>query len=314
MSGWHRWLGIALVACACGHPASPPPPSNQLPPPVKPAPADDALLAWPVAPFTRLQAAEVNGCDLAKLAEARYPKAMTLDALPIAFAPHGACDEATLAAACGYRLGDNEPPAPCLAAYRHAVTANPAFAFAGEIISPYFGKVALVAAPPATRRPLTSVTLDYEWGGLGDAVKWTLSARDLPTTPAITITGPNGKPATWSGAVSAAVTGLGTALRGFLPIPQPLHAIDCTDNDPEWTATLTFDDGSKLELTTNGSNMLRLGGPWQTTIGGVTYLQLSPDFVRAVAKLVETLGLAIGHPAGAMCRGYNLQSKVLSGP
>jgi hypothetical protein len=36
-------------------------------------------------------------------------------------------------------------------------------------------------------------------------------------------------------------------------------------------------------------------------------LQLAPDFTRAIAKLVKTLDLAIGEPAGEMCRGYDLQ-------
>ena len=70
-------------------------------------------------------------------------------------------------------------------------------------------------------------------------------------------------------------------------------------------------DGSKLELTTNGSNLIGLGGPWQTTIGGVTYMQLSPDFVFAIANLVKVLDLAIGEPMGAMCRGYDIQREVL---
>jgi hypothetical protein len=48
------------------------------------------------------------------------------------------------------------------------------------------------------------------------------------------------------------------------------------------------------------------------TIGGVTYLQLAPDFTRAIARLVKALDLPIGEPAGEMCRGYDIQGAVLT--
>jgi hypothetical protein len=131
--------------------------------------------------------------------------------------------------------------------------------------------------------------------------------------PGIEVTGPNAKTgATWSADIGAGIAGLGHALMSFLPISKPLHAIDCTDNYPKWTATLTFDDGNQLELSTYRSNLLGLGGPWQMTIGGVTYLQLAPDFPRAIARLVKTLDLSIGEPAREMCRGYDVQGAVLT--
>ena len=316
MSVQSRVLCALVVVIACGHPASPPPPSNRPAGPPAPAvaPAGDAVLGWPVARFTPVQIAEVKSCDTEKLASARYPKTMALAAMPGAFAPATACDQATLAAACGARVGDDEDvPAPCLTAYRAAVKANPAFAFARGLIGAYFGKVAIVAAPPATRRPLASVVLAYTWGGLGDAVEWTITAKDLASKPAIAVTGKSAKKAAWSPEIAADVAGLATALTSFLPIPKLLAAVDCTDNYPEWTATFTFDDGSKLELTTNGSNLLGLGGPWQTTIAGVTYLQLGPDLVRAIVKLIKALDLPIGEPMGQMCRGYDLQREVFGG-
>jgi hypothetical protein len=112
--------------------------------------------------------------------------------------------------------------------------------------------------------------------------------------------------------LGAKVAAMGASLDSFLPIPQPLEAIDCTDNYPQWTATLAFDDGETLELSTHRSNLIGLGGPWQITSGGVTYLQLGPGFTRAVAQLVTTLGLPIGEPEGEMCRGYDLAGAVLA--
>jgi hypothetical protein len=309
-------LVVLAAIVACGHPSPPPPQPINHPPPnpagTPPAPSGDAVLAWPVAPFTAAQIAEVKSCDIGKLAPARYPKAMAVDALAGAFARHGTCDDATFAAACAAHVGDGTLPAACLDAYRAAVKANPAFAFHDDVTGGYFGKLAIVAPPPVAAHALASVVIAYEWGGLGTPVKWTITAKDLASHPTLDITGPNAKPGTWSTEVAANIAALGTSLASFLPIKKPLNAIDCTDNYPEWTATLAFDDGTKLELTTERSNLIGLGGPWQTTIGGVTYLQLSPDFVRAIAKLVKALGLPIGEPQGEMCRGYDLQAEALA--
>ena len=278
-----------------------------------PHPTVDTVLAWPVAPFTPSQIAEVTSCDVRKLADARYPKDLAADALAGAFTPHGTCDEVALAAACAARVKHAALPVSCLDAYRTAIKANPAFAFASGLVGGYFGKVALVAAPPFAGHALENVVIAYKWGGLGQPVEWTLTAREIASHPAIAVTGPNAKPgAAWSPAVGAGIAGLGQALTSFLPIAKPLQAIDCTDNYPEWTASLTFDDGTKLELSTHNSNLLGLGGPWQMTIGGQTYLQLAPDFTRAIAELIKALDLPIGEPAGEMCRGYDLQAAVLT--
>jgi hypothetical protein len=303
------WITVwAIAACGGASPTPAPLPTNH---PVAPPPptTSDAVLAWPVAPFTATQVTEVKGCDTDKLGETRYPKTLGIDGLAGAYAVKGACDQATLAAACAARMKEEGAPSPtCLAAYRATLQANPAFAFANGLAGGYFGKVASVAPPPVAQRKLTRVAITYAWSGLGTGVKWTVAAHDLATTPAIDITG--GKPVAWSPDVATAVTRLGSSLHSFLPIGKPLEAIDCTDNYPDWTATLGFDDGTQLELFTKGSNLLGLGGPWQTTLGGVTYLQLGPDFTLAIAKLVKALGLAIGEPQGEFCRGFDLQAAV----
>jgi hypothetical protein len=317
-----RWLAVAVASCACGGPARPAavtihraPPHTTPPAIVHVArPARDEPLAWPVAPFTASQAAEVKRCDVEKLASARYPKGTTLGELAGAYAPKDTCDQAVLAAACAARMEKSASPAPqCIEAYRATLSANPAFAFSNAVVDGYFGRVTVVAALPNAARALTSLTLEYGWGGLGTAVKWSLEASDLASHPALAVKGATGK-TTWTPALAARVAALGTSLGSFLPIPKPIRAINCTDNYPEWTAKLAFDDGSKLDLTTNGSNLIGLGGPWQTTIGGHTYLQLAPDFAVAIGKLVQALGLPIGEPMGETCMGYDIQANVLGPP
>lgn len=318
------WLGIAFVV-ACGHPApavTEPPANHPRPSPAAASPAIDELpaslvgpavdpvLAWPVAPFAPGQLAEVKACDVEKLAAARYPQPMTLDDLAKASAAKTTCDQAVLASACAARLkSDAEAPAACLNGLRAVLRANPAFAFVQNLAGAYLGRVVLVAPPPASARALTSVRIVYRWGGLGTPVNWTVAAKELVTTPKLDVTGrPN---AVWSPDVAAAVSGLGHALTDLLPIRNRISAIACTDNNPAWTVTLAFDDGSKLDLTTEGSNLIGLGGPWQTTIDGVVYLQLAPEFGRAMEKLVKVLALPIGQPAGMFCFGFDLQAAVL---
>ncbi len=294
---------LALTIAACTRAAPPDKPlANKpavAPAPARPAPPG-AVLAWPVARFTAAQIAEVKSCDADKAAKQQYPDSTEL---PAASSLHGACELATLASACAARLGKAEPTQACIDAYAAAVKANPAFAFAGSLVGHYFGKLALVAPPPAARRALVAVKLDYSWSGMGTAVAWTLTARG----GYVHVTGATAKTTD----VHDKLAALGSALDSFLPIPGPLEAVNCYDNYPEWTATLEYDDGTKLELSTHRSNLIGLGGPWQLTLDGVTYLQLGPQLPRAVGGLVEALGLPLGQPAAATCHGYDLESEVL---
>jgi hypothetical protein len=310
-------LGVAVTLTAGGaaalwgrRDASPPAARGQgasppTPPPAAPDPApSDGALAWPVAPYTAAQVAEARGCHVVALAAARYPAALPVALLPIAFAPRTACEHATLASACAARIkGDASPPPACVDAYVAAVRANPAFAFIGNLPGGYFGATPLVAPPPGAGRPVVAVTVAYTWGGYGEPVAWIASVRDATTTPTIAITGATARPAA---DLVAKVATLGTSLDSLLPIPAPLRATSCTDNEPDWTVTLEFAGGGRLVLFTHGSNLLHLGGPWQATIDGATYLQLAPSFMTAVAHLAKALDLPLGEPAGMTCGGYDL--------
>jgi hypothetical protein len=318
--------GLVIVVAACGAPTPPATPPPAPPKQIANAPAADAaitaepappptgdpVLAWPVAPFTAAQVAEVKACDVDKLADSRYPKTIAIDALAGSFASKTTCDAAVLAAACAGRLEDDAPaPAPCLDAYRTAIKANAAFIYAGGLMGGYFGKVTQVAAPPIAAHALASVKLDYKWDGLGTGVAWTLNVDALATKPAMRVTGATVKLPAWSPEIGADIAALGHALASFVPLAKPLKAINCYDNYPDWTITLVFDDGSKLELVTNGSNLLGLGGPWQTTIGGVTYMQASPDLVKAVHAIIKVLAMPLGEPEAMTCHGFDLQKAAL---
>lgn len=303
-----RYTWLVVAACG-GKPAPAPTPApvvaNQPPATAEPkaSPAGDAVLAWPVAPFAKAQADEALACDAGKLAGERYPAGMAIDGLALAYAPRNACDQAALAAGCATRLEHKDPPPACLDAYRAAVRGNPAFVVKGVLLGGYFGKLSVVTPPPIAAHALSEVALDYKWTGLGDEVTWKLAIKGGKATL-------DGKPKD-SPDLPALVKDLGGSLDSFVPMPGPLEAIDCTDNYPEWSATLTFDDGEKLEMSTHRSNLLGLGGPWQLTIDKITYVQLSPGFTRAVGKLVKALALPIGQPAGMTCRGFDLEEAIL---
>ena len=313
----HKLLVAFGFAAACTHQAPPEssvaktPAPAPAPAPAKAAPvkaAPDALLAWPVPRFTAAQIAEVKSCGAKERAVQVYPETVALDALPAASSLHGACDEATLAVACSKRLGSSDPPQACLDAYAQAVTANPAFAFADGLVGRYFGKLALVAPPPIALHPLIGLTLEYKWTGLGTERAWRVEIRDAATKPHVTITGATAKADV---DVRDKVEAFGSALGSFLPIPQPIEAIHCTDSYPEWTATLELEGGGKLELANHRSDLIAIGGPFQMTIGGVTYLQLGPQLTLVVADLVEALGLPLGAPTATTCSHYDFEAAVL---
>jgi len=279
------------------------------PPVVAPQPAGPALLAFPVSPFTKDQVAEVKRCDVEKRAPKLHVKSVTLDALATA-KPKDICDQATLAEACAERLKDDaDPPKHCIAAYSAAIKANPAFAFAGNITAAFFDKLALVDPPAAAKKPLVAATIHYNWSGMGDGVDWTLTVKDANKSPSVSVTGAKAKQAPADFAAKLAT--MGAAVQNMLPVPGPIEAVNCFDNYPDWTATLEYDGGGKLELATHNSNLLGLGGPWQLTVGNVTYLQLGPQMVRAMADIMKALDLPAGEPMAMTCSGFDLEAAVL---
>lgn len=326
MSRYTGWvLGIAWISAACSREplerVQPPPEPVTVPgaksvtnvsptPAPVPTPGSNALFAWPLPPFTAAQISDATGCGLASNVAARYPKALKPEALAGAFASKTTCDNATLAAACAERVDENtEPPATCVEAFRQAVRANPAYVGIGGLTD-YIGKVAVVD-PPVAGHAIVRVAIDYTWRGLGDAVEWHLRVSDLTTAPKLDATGPNAGGKRDAHAVGTRAEALAKALGSFVPIPAVVNAEPCTDNSPDWKATLEFDNGSRLELATHGSNVIGMGGPWQTFIDGVTYMQLAPDLATAMRDLVKDAALPLGHPMGMTCGGFDLTSAVL---
>lgn len=308
-----------LLLLGCVHPAPPTagslgaatptaPPESAAATPTDPTPATVSdpiaapesgarsyLYAWPPPSPTSAQIEAVRTCAPLTTAQSRYPQTLGLDGL-LAQPAHGACDQAVFAAACVVRLGDDQdPPAPCLDAWREAVRENPAFAHEAVLGFTYTPYVPTFAPPPTG--PVQKLVVDYGWSGLGTGVKWTLTVEDG-------VAHAKGDGAI-SGPPQVDLAELGASFANFTPIPAKASLVNCYDNYPSWTATVTFTSGEELHLTTAG-NLWGVGGPWQLEHDGTFFLQLDGALVRAIAGMAYGLGLPFGQPMGMYCPGIDI--------
>jgi hypothetical protein len=252
-------------------------------------------------------------CDLEKLPADRYPQKLAISDLESSYGPTSACDWAVLAVAFSERTQDkDELPEKALQAFRRAVAGNAALAFRKELMGRgYFSAKSLVKAPPFSSQPITQVYIELAWGGGIGVPTYNINYN-------VTITGAESSRPVVSGSletkgetpVKRALTGtvaaslvqaLGPALTDLLPIKRQFTLTPCTDNYPDWKVSLTFKDGATLKLTTNKSNFLFAGGPWQTEIDQQVYVQYSAEFLVALRKITDALGLPASETGAMFC-------------
>lgn len=259
-------------------------------------------LPWPVPLPGSTQVSEARACDTKALLQERYPDSIPTGQLTDTYAVQTACDWAVLAVAWAQRTAEEEPLPPAAQnALAQALARNPALAFATPVLYTYYG-TPTVQAPPLVQRRLVHARVHYVWSGLGDAVWYDIEVAALPTGTLATGS-VQGRPFRGH-PPEERVQALGTALTDLLPIAKPLPKITtCYDTYPEWEVTLTYEDGTRVGLTTNGSNAIQSGGPWQVEFGGQKYMQYSIAFLRAWADLADEMGLPWGRPAATTCVG-----------
>lgn len=275
---------------------------------------------WPITPLTAAQIEEVSKCQFEELAAKRYPDNILSAKLPDVFSPVSACDWAVLAMAYAERSSEDDTvPEPAKAAFREAISRNYGFAVTTPLVYTYFGEFSLVEVPPFVKQEITAVKIDYTWLGLAgsgepDAFSYSVRVRIEPAhKPIVSVTvmpesfDPN---LSLEGLDKGKVQALGPALTDLLPTESQFEYIVCTDNYPDWSVSLTFKDGTQLDLTTNRSNFLFIGGPWQTKIDDQNYFQFSSGFAKAIIDLFEALGLPFGSPAAMFCAGETLFEKA----
>ena len=269
---------------------------------------------WPIAPLTAAQIEEVSNCALEELAAERYSDNILIAELPDAFSPVSACDWAVLATAYAERISEDDPlPEPAKEAFLEAISRNYGFAVTAPLFYTYFGEFSLVELPPLVQQEVTTVKMDYTWVGEGDPVNYSVRIEQADTKPVVSATiMPESFAANLDleGLEKGKVQALGLALTDLLPIESQFEYVVCTDNYPDWSISLTFKDGTQLDLTNNESNFLFIGGPWQTKIDDQNYFQFSFAFAQAIFDLCKALGLPFGSPGGMYCGGDTLFEKA----
>ncbi|MCB9450857.1 MAG: hypothetical protein H6672_05425 [Anaerolineaceae bacterium] len=272
--------------------------------------------SWPVAAPDAAAIDAAYACFLDSFPAERYPESLGIDELEAAFAPETACDWAVLAVAVAQRAGDGDMPEIGKTAFATAVGENPALAFRLPLLIPYYGALPLVE-PPFADQPLVTVNIHYGWAGMGEAVSYTLlinNGDDQPTVSGKLTLGSgmvfSATPETPEGPRDSEITGsvtveqvqsLGAALTDLMPIGQQFSWEPCWDTYPDWVVTLTFADGATITMQTNGSNIIRVGGPWQVNIDGQDYMQYSSAFVLALLDMTDALELPLGQPMASGC-------------
>jgi hypothetical protein len=258
-------------------------------------------LNWPMQPMTDVEVEEARNCDIEAFASERYSDSLGVEELSSKYAPKNACDWAVLAYACADRAnGDSTMPETCLGAFREMVGDNPAFVFRNQIFLYYFGSAVVVKPPPVSQLAVTKLRVEYSWFGLGDSVEYTIDITQADSAPQVNIE-PSRPFSASPEEIREIIQSMPAALTDLLPVNSPLAMTVCFDNYPSWQVSLTFEDQTVLSLTNNESNMLTAGGPWQTVIEEQNYIQFSAEFLIALDKLIQRLGLEYGQPAGMYC-------------
>lgn len=270
---------------------------------------------WGLESLSDEQVDEVNNCDIEQLAEDRYPKKEKSDDLIYLFDPKTPCDWAVLAYAYVDRTDENEQLSDIAKnTFAQAISGNPGFVFSEPLFYRFFFDVfPIVKQPPLFEQEITKVKIQYSWSGIGDPVRFIVDIRKADTNPVVSVT--DYEPATVSQNLNKVVDkvlvqNLGKVFSNLLPIKSQFSLIPCYDNNPDWTVTITLKDSTSVTIKTNASNMIFIGGPWQTNIAGQDYIQFSIGFIAALDSLIQEIGLPYGQPAAMSCASESVLDKA----
>ncbi len=266
----------------------------------------DYPLDFPVPELTDAQLKEARACDLQAKAASTVSKPT-------------ACQLAQRALALAKTRGDNSKPDDKELELIKQITAlNPALLLRLDMIVQYFGAIPLIAPPDFATKPITKLTLKYTFSGLGASVDYDITIANADKSPVVAgkiktdssfesdNTKPTATPVPLPKTVDVGVVqAFGSALSDFLPIQTQFSSTPCWDYYPDWTIELTFADKTTLTLVTKDSNVVGVGGPWQTEIDGKFYMQYSASLQVAIGDLFKALDLKFGETAAMGCGGIN---------
>lgn len=263
-------------------------------------------LRKPVLSLSDEQIKQVRECDVEKLATERYPETNKSDDLIYLLTPESSCDWASLAYAYAVRLKEDEKmPDIAKNAFGKAIADNIGFALSTPLFYRYYyDNFTIVESPDIFEQDIVKAQIVYKWGGMGDQVEYTIDIKQADTDPIVTLK--NYTPSSLKESAKKKVSKdmvqvIGKSLINLIPIDSQFSLTTCYDNYPDWTTTLTLKDGTAIELKTNGSNMLYIGGPWQVNIDGQNYIQFSIEFIKAIDTIIQEIGLPYGQPMAMTC-------------
>jgi len=270
---------------------------------------------WGLEPLSNDQIQQVISCDVEKLATERYPEKDKTDELIYLLEPETPCDWAVLAFAYAKRTDDNEKlPDVAKNAFAQAISINPGFVFSTSLFYRFFFEsFPIVNQPPLSKQEITTIRIEYNWEGMGDPVEYKVDILQANTNPIVKVINSNTTTAMnnlKTKVDKTSVQALGKSFSNLIPIKSQFSLVPCTDNGPDWTITITQKDGTSLNVKTNGSNMIIIGGPWQTNIDGQDYLQFSIEFIAALDKVIREIGLPYGQPNAMFCAPESVLDKA----
>jgi hypothetical protein len=215
-----------------------------------------------------------------------------------------------LALAYAKRTGENDKlPEDGINAFSQAIKNNYGFALATPLFYRYFGTTSIVKQPPFTQQDITDVKIQYTWNGLGKKINYLAEISQANTSPLVKIT-PDSMATTGKIIVDKKlIQALSPTLDNLLPIKSKFSVNPCTDNYPEWSVQITFQDGKNLDLTSD-SNFIPIGGPWETEIEQQNYILFSTTFITALDKIITSMKLPYGQPTAWTCFGDEVFDKA----
>lgn len=219
--------------------------------------------------------------------------------------PDSACDYANQV----YELAEannGDLSVEALELARNVAEMNPLALLNLELLRYLYNSIPLVSSPDFAEQPVIGVDLHYTFSGLGDSLTYDFSIEDANGEPVISGDVQTSAEETIELPESVdpeIVQGLGSALTDLLPIGQTFSEQPCWDFYPDWEVTLTFEDSTQVTMETNETNIVGIGGPWQTVIDEQPYVQYSAAFPIAIVNLLETMELPLGQTAAMGCGG-----------
>jgi hypothetical protein len=262
---------------------------------------DNDILPFPLAMPTSIQVEEAQTCqfDVTQL-----PDDMGN------YDPVTACEWATVAL---FNLegvrGNYRLPEAARYAYRRAIELNPAIALVRPIYDGFLFRLDhIIARPDALESSLKSITLEGRFVDSGLYARYWISIQRNGDTYYATGSGRTNlavhgydlhsdefeSPLSWDNVPvnPDRINTISQSFYNFIRVAVPIEADICEDYIVDQRLTLTFNDGTELQLFTNSSTVFLLGGPWQMIIDDRTYIQVDSSLPLAVLdELVHPLGI-----------------------